>query len=240
MTMEFGDAHPPASSMGKLAFRQSPVDFDGFGSAARIGSGGFYRLAGKRMLDTTLVLLALPVLLLVMLPVMLLVASDGHSPFYTQTRIGRNGRLYRMWKFRSMVVDADAALERHFDTHPEARAEWARRQKLDDDPRVTRVGQLIRKTSIDELPQLWNVLKGDMSLVGPRPMMENQRDLYPGARYYRLRPGITGVWQVSARNAASFSQRAHYDNLYDRRLSLKTDIKLLLATIRVVLRATGQ
>ncbi|MBP0483112.1 sugar transferase [Sagittula salina] len=198
-----------------------------------------YRDSMKRMLDVGIVLLlALPAALLTLV-FALLVACDGHNPFYRQTRVGRNDHSFRMWKLRSMVPDADRLLEDHLASNPEARAEWDRDQKLRHDPRITRIGRLIRKTSIDELPQLWNVVTGDMSLVGPRPMMLSQRAIYPGTAYYSLRPGITGYWQTSVRNESSFAERAGFDSAYLRDLSLFTDLKVLLKTVRVVIDGTG-
>lgn len=138
-----------------------------------------------------------------------------------------------------MVKDADARLETHLASDNAARGEWDTTQKLKADPRITPFGRFLRKSSFDELPQLWNVLKGDMSLVGPRPMMPEQAPLYPGEAYYTLRPGITGLWQVSERNATAFADRAHYDTRYEQSLSLVTDLRILMATIRVVLRGTG-
>ena len=213
-------------------------------SADRIGlaaafDGGVYRLVIKRALDLCLVVMSLPFVILVIGLLALIVALDGGRPFYFQSRIGRNGRVYRMWKLRSMVVDADSRLEAYLAANPAARAEWDLTQKLKADLRITRFGRILRKSSLDELPQLWNVLKGDMSLVGPRPMMVSQKALYPGTAYYRLRPGITGSWQVSDRNESSFAARAKFDLDYDRALSLRTDLKILMATVRVVLRATG-
>lgn len=200
---------------------------------------GLYRGFLKRAFDVTLVVLALPVIVPVVAILALIVARDGGSPFYTQARVGRGGRAYTIWKLRTMVVDAEDRLGAHLAADPRARAEWDSTQKLKDDPRVTRFGRILRKSSLDELPQLWNVLRGDMSLVGPRPMMPEQQALYPGRAYYRLRPGITGPWQVSKRNDTTFADRARFDALYDRDLSLATDLRLLLATVRVVLRATG-
>jgi lipopolysaccharide/colanic/teichoic acid biosynthesis glycosyltransferase len=198
-----------------------------------------YRTTMKRYLDLGLVLVsALPVLLIVSL-FALVVALDGKNPFYAQKRIGRNGRQFTMWKLRSMVPDADKLLAQYLADSPEARAEWDTYQKLAHDPRITHIGALIRKTSIDELPQLWNVLIGDMSLVGPRPMLPEQQKLYPGTAYYALRPGITGFWQTSLRNEASFSDRAAFDTDYLRELSFATDVKTLFKTVRVVLRGTG-
>jgi lipopolysaccharide/colanic/teichoic acid biosynthesis glycosyltransferase len=122
---------------------------------------------------------------------------------------------------------------------PLLRQEWNQTQKLKADPRITRVGRLLRKSSLDELPQLWNVLIGDMSLVGPRPMMTSQQALYPGQAYYALRPGLTGYWQISERNESSFADRAGYDDRYERDVSLATDIRVLFATLRAVARGTG-
>ena len=118
-------------------------------------------------------------------------------------------------------------LEDYLGANPVARVEWDEHQKLKDDPRITAAGRLIRKTSLDELPQLWNILRGDMSLVGPRPMMPQQAELYPGRDYYLLRPGLTGFWQISDRNETSFAARAAYDTQYCRRVSLLTDILVL-------------
>ncbi len=200
---------------------------------------GVYRRGMKRLFDLLAVLAAAPVIVPVIVVLAVLAALDGGNPFYFQDRVGRGGKSFRMWKLRSMVVDADQKLEAHLANHPAARAEWDRDQKLKQDPRITAAGRLLRKSSLDELPQLWNVVTGDMSLVGPRPMMPNQRVLYPGSAYYRLRPGITGPWQVSQRNESTFADRALFDRDYERDMSLPTDLRLLVATVHVVLRATG-
>lgn len=199
-----------------------------------------YRNLWKRLLDCALVLISLPVVFLVLAPIVLAVlVREGHTPFYSQQRIGKDGRTFRIWKLRTMVPDADAMLERHLRECPAARAEWDRTQKLVDDPRITPIGRFLRRSSLDELPQLWNVLTGDMSLVGPRPMMPSQQQLYPSRSYYRLRPGLTGPWQVSDRHLSAFADRARFDDLYDATLNLATDIGLILRTFRVVLRGTG-
>ncbi len=199
----------------------------------------FYTRFGKRAFDAALTLLAAPVVVPSVLLLAGVIALDGSSPFFTQQRVGRGGRNYKMWKLRSMVPNAEPILEKHLDSNPKARAEWDSHQKLAQDPRITRIGKLIRKTSLDELPQLWNVLLGDMSLVGPRPMMPSQKALYPGTEYYNLRPGITGSWQVSDRNKSTFAERAGFDASYLQNQSLKTDLTLLRKTISVVLKATG-
>jgi lipopolysaccharide/colanic/teichoic acid biosynthesis glycosyltransferase len=198
-----------------------------------------YRNSAKRCLDVAMVLLTLPVSLPLILGMMCLVAFDGHNPLYLQKRLGRGGRVFHMVKIRTMVSGADALLEYHLRKNPEARREWDETQKLKRDPRITRIGCFLRKSSLDELPQLWNVLKGDMSLVGPRPMMVDQEALYPGKAYFELRPGITGPWQISARNESSFAERAGFDNRYLVSLSLSQDLSILLRTVTVVIRGTG-
>lgn len=206
----------------------------------RSEASGAYRYFFKRVLDLTLVIVSLPVVfpLIACLAVLVAVLTGG-KPFYTQLRVGKGGERFRMWKLRTMVKNADAQLESYLQQDPEARAEWDNTQKLKKDPRITPIGRLLRKTSADELPQLFNVLNGTMSLVGPRPMMIEQQAFYKGKDYYQLRPGLTGLWQVSDRNECEFGGRVAYDNIYNRTLSLKTDIHILFKTIGVVMRATG-
>jgi exopolysaccharide production protein ExoY len=206
----------------------------------RSGRGGVYRHVFKRAIDIVVVLLAAPIVLPLVVLLGLIVRRDGGPAFYVQKRVGLGGRIFPCWKLRSMVPNAEAELQAHLARHPEARREWEIHQKLRDDPRITPIGRLIRKTSLDELPQLWNVLVGDMSLVGPRPMLPEQSHLYPGRAYYNLRPGVTGFWQISDRNGTAFAARAHYDSEYDSRVSLLTDLLVLAATVWVVLRGTGQ
>ena len=148
-------------------------------------------------------------------------------------RARRNENIYALYKGEENIMDGT------LDEIARARDEWNRTQKLKNDPRITRVGAIIRKTSLDELPQFWNVLTGDMSVVGPRPMMPQQRDLYPGQAYYALKPGVTGMWQVGDRNNSSFAARARYDADYYRRVSFTTDLGLILRTVRVMVRGTG-
>ncbi|MCX7888547.1 MAG: sugar transferase [Rhodobacteraceae bacterium] len=209
------------------------------GLVATIRRPGFYRNVGKRVFDVAAVLVASVIVLPVVLVLAALVAMDGGRSFYTSERVGRNGRNFRMLKLRTMVPDADRMLEAYLNANPSAQLEWDRTQKLKDDPRITRLGRFLRKTSLDELPQLWNVLRGDMSLIGPRPMMPSQRILYPGYAYYALRPGVSGPWQVSDRNDCAFAKRAEYDRDYDRNMSFMTDLRIILATIAVVVLGTG-
>ncbi len=198
-----------------------------------------YSFEYKRVFDIVLCLLGAPFVLPVVGLIALLVKLDGGSAFYGQDRLGQGGRSFKCWKIRTMVQDADAKLEAYLEANPEAAAEWDERQKLSSDPRITRLGRLLRKTSLDELPQLFNVLKGDMSLVGPRPMMPCQRSLYAGSAYFRMRPGVTGYWQISDRSVSAFSSRVMHDERYYRDMSLKTDIKILFGTMNVILKGTG-
>lgn len=198
-----------------------------------------YMLVGKRLLDIAVVIGGLPFVLPVMLIIAILVKLDGGPVLYSQPRIGRNGKVFKFWKFRSMVVDADKKLMEHLRQDEKAAAEWHVAQKLKHDPRITSVGKFIRKTSLDELPQLYNVICGEMSLVGPRPMMPDQRKLYFGEYYEKMLPGLSGLWQVSARNDVSFGERARYDTEYFHKVSLSTDISVLAKTFGVVLRGSG-
>jgi lipopolysaccharide/colanic/teichoic acid biosynthesis glycosyltransferase len=208
---------------------------------ARPGLSTGFRLygIGKRLIDLALVAVGGPFLLPLIMILVFLVRLDGGSAFYLQPRIGRDGRIFRLWKLRSMVPNAEAALATYLESNPEARAEWESAQKLRHDPRLTFIGGFLRRYSLDELPQLWNVLIGDMSLVGPRPMMPSQRLLYPGTAYYDLRPGLTGLWQISERNNCTFADRAAYDNRYAQTVSAGVDFAVLVKTLGVVFRGTG-
>lgn len=200
----------------------------------------FYRRRGKRLVDVAFVLASLPAVLVVIALAALAIGLSGGRPFFAQDRLGQGGRVFRFWKLRTMVPEAEQALERHLAENPQARLEWDSYQKLRDDPRITRVGRVLRKTSLDELPQVWNVLRGDMTLVGPRPMLPEQYARYPGKAYLELRPGLTGPWQISERNGSAFAGRGRYDDAYARDLSLATDLRIILATFDVVAKATGE
>lgn len=199
-----------------------------------------YTLFGKRVLDLLILAVVAPTALVLVAGAALLTALDGHNPFFWQKRVGRAGRVFWLVKVRTMVPDADSKLKLHLQRNPEAREEWDYKQKLDNDPRITRLGRFLRKSSLDELPQLWNVARGDMSIIGPRPMMVDQKRLYPGRAYFALRPGITGNWQVSDRNNCGFADRAAYDDAYAQSVSLSTDLNILVRTAGVVLRGTGR
>jgi len=191
----------------------------------------------KRVVDVTLSALALFFLLPIFAAIAVLVRSDGGPAFFKQPRLGKGGQSFLCYKFRSMRVDAEAVFERYLSEHPEAAKEWGKYQKLKDDVRVTKVGKVLRRFSIDELPQLINVLKGDMSIVGPRPCMAGQECFYAEdfSFYESVRPGITGPWQVSGRNKLTFKERVDLEAWYARNWSLWLDIIIMLKTIPTVL-----
>jgi exopolysaccharide production protein ExoY len=193
----------------------------------------------KRAIDIFAVVATAPVTVPIIVLLAIIVSIDGGDPFYCQKRVGRNGKLFNFWKLRSMVIDADASLQEYLASNPAARMEWDITQKLQGDPRVTRFGRVIRKVSLDELPQLWNILAGDMSLVGPRPMLPEQVRLYPGQSYFQLTPGLTGFWQVADRNKSSFARRADYDIAYANSMSFIVDMKVICQTFGVILAGTG-
>lgn len=184
-------------------------------------------------------------LLLVLLPIFLVVAcvvlSDGGSAFFGHPRVGRGGRSFRCLKFRSMVPKADVVLAELLATDADAREEWNRDFKLKNDVRITAVGRFLRKTSLDELPQLWNVLRGDMSLVGPRPIVTKELERYGADAHYYLsvRPGLTGLWQVSGRNNVDYATRVAMDVSYVKERSTLLDISILLRTFKVVFDGSG-
>jgi Undecaprenyl-phosphate galactose phosphotransferase WbaP len=199
-------------------------------------------LLAKRAIDVTISGALLISLLPVIAVVWLLVALESGRPvFYSQKRVGRDGRAFHIWKFRTMVDNAAEILAHHLANNPDLRKEWEENQKLRNDPRVTRIGKLLRKTSLDELPQLWNVLKGEMSLVGPRPIVHDEVAKYKEAYslYAKAIPGITGLWQVSGRNRTTYAERIAYDSYYVRNWSVWMDVYLLAKTVTVVLTGYG-
>jgi Undecaprenyl-phosphate galactose phosphotransferase WbaP len=183
-------------------------------------------------------ILALPLLALITLAVKL----DSRGPvFFGHKRIGQGGNDFRAWKFRSMVTNADEALHEHFNQNPEAFAEWKAKHKLRDDPRVTKVGRLLRKTSLDELPQLWNVLVGQMSLVGPRPIVNAERHHYREqiVLYEGVLPGLSGLWQVSGRSDTTYEERVQLDTYYICNWSIWLDVCILARTIPALIFGRG-
>ena len=196
----------------------------------------------KRTVDITASATALLLLSPVFLVTSLAIRKDSDGPaMFTQKRIGKDGKLFEIYKFRTMVPDADKKLFELLDKDEKAREEYKVNKKLKNDPRITKVGNFLRKTSIDELPQLINVLKGDMSLVGPRPYLPREKDDM-GAYYNTIiesKPGITGLWQVSGRSNTTFEERLHFDEEYNEKKSFTYDMGLLVKTVGSVVKGDG-
>ena len=200
------------------------------------------RIDGKRILDVTIALVALLVALPTFLGIMLLVKLDSSGPvFYGHPRIGRGGRTFRCWKFRTMQMNGDLLLSERLAGSAALRREWEETQKLHDDPRITPLGRILRKLSIDELPQFFNVLCGDMSVVGPRPVVESELTRYGSSvrHYLSLRPGITGMWQIGGRSDTSYARRVAFDRLYAQSHSIGLDLWIVLRTVPAVLASRG-
>ena len=201
---------------------------------------------GSRIAKRTIDLASSALLTLFMLPLvaiisLLIVVESGFPIFYFHERLGRGGQIFHMWKFRTMKRNSAEVLDQYLARSAKLRKEWTENHKLQNDPRITRVGRVLRKTSLDELPQLWNVIKGEMSLVGPRPIIDAEvakyRESY--ALYLKTTPGITGLWQVSGRNRTTYAERIAYDTYYVQNWSVWMDIYLLAKTIGAVLTGDG-
>ncbi len=206
------------------------------------GAASRSRLALKRAFDCASTSIAMFLLLPPLFALWLAVRISSPGPvFYGQRRIGKNGAEFTAWKFRSMHPRADELLAAHLAANPELKEEWERDHKLKNDPRVTGIGRLLRKTSMDELPQLWNVARGDMSLVGPRPIVRAETARYGEHldAYLSVRPGITGLWQVSGRNNTTYEERVRYDEYYVRNWSVWLDLYILARTVRTVVLSEG-
>jgi lipopolysaccharide/colanic/teichoic acid biosynthesis glycosyltransferase len=195
----------------------------------------------KRVFDIVAAVSAIVALSPMLFIIAMLVKRDGGPALYGHTRVGRHGKKFRCLKFRSMVVNSEQVLKDLLASDPEARAEWEREFKLKDDVRVTRIGHFLRRTSLDEFPQLWNVLRGQMSFVGPRPIIDQELERYGEASKYYLMatPGITGLWQVSGRNDTDYATRVSLDVSYVENWSFFKDIGILYKTFFVVIRGTG-
>ena len=198
----------------------------------------------KRIIDVVGALVGvvalIPLTIIIYITRIVLKENDGPI-FYDQLRIGKNGKVFKMYKYRSMVIGADEKLKKYLEENEEARLEYKKYKKLKNDPRITKVGNFIRKTSLDEFPQFINVLKGDMSLVGPRPYLPREKE--DMGEYYdciiQTRPGVTGYWQIAGRNDVTFEDRLRMDYEYNKKKSLKTDLKLLAKTVLKVVKKEG-
>ena len=195
----------------------------------------------KRVFDVVGALGLIVLFLPLMAVVYALIKLDGGPAVFAHARVGANGRRLKVLKFRTMVQDADTVLAELLARDAAARAEWERDFKLQNDPRITGVGRFLRRSSLDELPQLFNVLAGSMSLVGPRPIVHAEVSRYGAAiaDYYRCKPGLTGLWQVSGRNDVSYAERVALDSLYVRSWSFWADIWLMFRTVGVVINRSG-
>jgi lipopolysaccharide/colanic/teichoic acid biosynthesis glycosyltransferase len=193
-------------------------------------------------MDCLFVIAMAPLLLPVMAVIATLVVLTSPGPiFYSHRRLRRNGMFFSMWKFRTMCINSAEVLEDYLLSHPEARKEWNQCHKLRNDPRITRVGYFLRRYSLDELPQFWNVFNGSMSLVGPRPIVAAEVEKYAEyfSFYCRVNPGLTGLWQVSGRSTLSYPARVQLDRKYVETWSLTNDFKILLKTFRSVANKDG-
>lgn len=198
--------------------------------------------SAKRLFDIAAASLGLLFLAPLLICVGLLIRlQDGHKALYSQTRIGLNGEVFQCFKLRSMVPNAAEKLQALLDNNPDAKREWELTQKLSNDPRITPIGKFIRATSIDELPQLLNIIRGDMSVVGPRPIQFYERARYGDVLplYYSVRPGLTGLWQTSGRSNTTYSERIALDKKYVQTRTFWGDVWIILKTVPVVLMSVG-
>ncbi|MDP9083126.1 MAG: sugar transferase [Pseudomonadota bacterium] len=195
----------------------------------------------KRAFDIVGAIAAIVFLSPLLVTMMACAYVSGGSPLFRHRRVGRGGVFFDCFKFRTMVTDADRVLQNLLDSDRRIKEEWLRDHKLRDDPRITRLGRFLRRTSLDELPQLWNVLRGDMSLVGPRPVVPDELRRYGRnvATFLSTRPGITGLWQISGRNDTDYRRRVALDVCYVRSRSVILDMYILLRTLRVVFTTSG-
>ncbi len=196
----------------------------------------------KRIVDLLVILVSLPVLLLVISVVAAIVKATSPGPvFFSHRRICRDGAFFSMWKFRTMFHNSSDVLEQYLKKNPRARAEWNKTHKLRTDPRITPVGRFLRRYSLDELPQAWNVVMGQMSVVGPRPIVAAEVEKYGSffEFYSRVKPGVTGLWQVSGRSKLSYDARIRLDRKYVLEWSLLRDLKILVLTCRSVVNRDG-
>ncbi len=212
------------------------------GGVSKRPRSGIYAAFGKRVCDLVFAFALLPILVPVIAILWGLTRLDGGPGFFGHKRVGKDRRQFSCWKIRTMVPDAEAKLKQYLSETPDAMAQWQRDFKLDNDPRITRLGNFLRKTSLDELPQIWNVIRGEMSFVGPRPVVQDELLRYGEAEKYYLsvRPGITGLWQVSGRNDISYADRVRMDRIYASRYSMLQDTKIIAKTATVVLFPTGK
>jgi len=199
------------------------------------------QIFGKRAIDIIVAASGIAISSLLILAISIMIFIESGLPIIIHQRVGRGGRFFNCLKFRTMVQNQEQVLQDYLAKNPDAAKEWNETHKLKNDPRITKVGRLLRKTSLDELPQLFNVLKGDMSIVGPRPIVAQEAEKYGSnfLHYASVKPGITGLWQVSGRNDLSYEKRVEIDSYYARNWSIIGDIAIMLKTIPAVLLQKG-
>jgi exopolysaccharide production protein ExoY len=229
-------------SEGTLPVRNPPPEIKRDDGTGHVGLK-WYEFALKRVFDLLSVIVILVLFGWLMVLIAIAIRMGGGSQIiYGHTRVGRKGRHFQCYKFRSMVPNSAEVLRDLLARDPEARQQWQRDFKLKDDPRITRIGRFIRKTSLDELPQLWNVVTGEMSIVGPRPVVQNEFDYYYGdarEHYLAVPPGLTGLWQVSGRNDLDYSERIRLDISYVDNWNVFTDFIIVMRTVKVMVARRG-
>jgi len=197
----------------------------------------------KRLFDIVFSVFAIIITLPITIPIAIIIKlTDGGSIIYGHERVGKGGRKFKVLKFRSMYIDADKKLKEILKNDPKAKEEWEKTFKLKNDPRITPIGKFLRKTSLDELPQFINVLKGEMSVVGPRPVVEEELKKYykdKAELYKSVKPGVTGYWQVEGRNDTDYEERIKMDEYYIKNRSFLMDLKIILKTIKVMITGKG-
>lgn len=214
-----------------------------FGSKTELlNSNNFYRTRGKRIFDICFAIALILAVVPIIAVLYVLVRLDGGPAFFGHKRVGKSGKVFVCLKLRTMVPNAEAILQAYLENNFQARLEWDSNFKLDHDPRITRLGRFLRKSSLDELPQFFNVLLGDMSIVGPRPVTSVELEKYGDAKesYLACKPGVTGVWQVFGRNDTSYNERVNLDNAYYQNMAISLDLKLILLTPLVMLKMCGR
>lgn len=221
-----------------MSIINADLDVSGQSSKAKVPKGGVSKRTFDVIVASAMLFFALPAIFFI---AVIMYSTDRGPILFGHERIGHNGKRFRCLKFRSMVTDSQQALARHLEMFPQARAEWEATQKLRDDPRITPIGRFLRVTSLDELPQLLNVIRGDMSLVGPRPIVQDEVARYAAEieAYAATRPGITGLWQVSGRSDVDYDQRVRLDSQYVRDWTFAGDLLILVKTVKVVVLRTG-
>jgi len=197
----------------------------------------------KRIFDIVFSIFAIIITLPITIPIAIIIKlTDGGSIIYGHERVGKDGKKFKVLKFRSMYMDADKKLKEILENDPQAKEEWEKTFKLKNDPRITPIGKFLRKTSLDELPQFINVLKGEMSVVGPRPVVEEELKKYykdKAELYKSVKPGVTGYWQVEGRSDTDYEERIKMDEYYIKNRSFLMDLKIILKTIKVMITGKG-